>query len=384
MGGAGYLKGRVSSDAICARVLIAGGPLDIHRTMIAGWLTAGKQGRGDGDAPLPAPYPRPKTRDETTSRSPLAAAALAMAAGVAAKRAAQGHITVGTTCSTPRKPTPPASTPRWGEGVDVIQPTNSTGPWAVLTGRHPVRQHGPGRGHRGTHQGRADWAVCPNMRQLPVPGGARVSPIKSIADFKGKTIGVISYCAAGRGHQELDRRVGWTRARRDFVETGRRQTVAALKSGQVTSGTLGFAIATAGNIESSCAASPHQAEKLTFGGSYFVRDDYIAKQPQVIEKVLRCIAQGSAMMIANPEGTVKAHWQVYPNTKPTGLDDAQAFAQALNLVKVRNDFLKIDSGARWGELPPAAAEVMVDFMRSNKRRGKLDPKDLYATSSSTR
>ncbi len=84
------------------------------------------------------------------------------------------------------------------------------------------------------------------------------------------------------------------------------------------------------------------------------------------------------MMVANAEGAVKAHWQVYPNSKPTGVDEKDAFAQAMNLVKVRNDFLKPEKGERWGEFPATASETMVEFMRSNKRiEGALDPKDLY-------
>jgi NitT/TauT family transport system substrate-binding protein len=75
---------------------------------------------------------------------------------------------------------------------------------------------------------------------------------------------------------------------------------------------------------------------------------------------------------------VRAHWKVYPETKPTNVDDATAFAQALHLVKTRNEFIKPEAGTKWGELPPASVETMVDFMRANKRiEGKLDPKDLY-------
>ncbi len=328
----------------------------------------------------------------TSKILPLAlAAALAVAtSGVAAQERPKVIITVGTSvldASQANNTSLPIYTKCWEkEGVDVtIQPTNSTAAMqAVLTGQAQFVNMGPAAAIVARTKGAPIKAVYLNMRRnFQFPVVLESSPIKSIADFKGKTIGVISY-----GAQLVEVIKGMiAEAGLDpnkdvsFVETGAgAQAVAALKSGQVDIwGTWDSQIATAENmgIKLRRFTTPG-AEKLTFGGSYFVRDDYIAKQPQVIEKVLRCIAQGSAMMIANPEGTVKAHWQVYPNTKPTGLDDAQAFAQALNLVKVRNDFLKIDSGARWGELPPAAAEVMVDFMRSNKRiEGKLDPKDLY-------
>jgi NitT/TauT family transport system substrate-binding protein len=209
------------------------------------------------------------------------------------------------------------------------------------------------------------------------------SPIKSIADFKGKTIGVISYGAQLTeiikgmiSESGLDPNKDVT-----FIETGTgAQAVTALKTGQVDIwGTWDSQIASAENmgIKLRRFTTPG-AEKLTFGSSYFVRDDTITKKPAVIEKVLRCVAEGSQMMIDNPQGAVRAHWAVYPNSKPTNLDDAAAFSQALNLVTVRNEFLKLDDAGKWGQFPPSSVDVMVDFMRANKRiEGKLDPKELY-------
>lgn len=321
----------------------------------------------------------------------LALAALAAASFAAtAQERTKVTITVGTTvldASQANNTSLPIHTKCWEkEGLDVtIQPTNSTAAMqAVLTGQAQFVNMGPGAAIIARAKGAPIKAVYLNMRRnFQFPVVLESSPIKSIADFKGKTIGVISYGAqlveiikGMIAESGLDPNKDVT-----FVETGAgAQAVAALKSGQVDIwGTWDSQIATAENmgIKLRRFTTPG-AEKLSFGGSYFVRDDYVAKQPQVIEKVLRCVAQGSAMMLAAPEGAVRVHWQVFPNTKPTGMDEKEAFAQALNLIKVRNEFLKVEAGARWGELPPAAVETMVDFMRSNKRiDGPLNPKDLY-------
>lgn len=323
--------------------------------------------------------------------APLALAALAVATFTAtAQERPKVTITVGTTvldASQANNTSLPIHTKCWEkEGLDVtIQPTNSTAAMqAVLTGQAQFVNMGPGAAIIARTKGAPIKAVYLNMRRnFQFPVVLESSPIKSIADFKGKTIGVISYGAqlveiikGMIAESGLDPNKDVT-----FVETGAgAQAVAALKSGQVDIwGTWDSQIATAENmgIKLRRFTTPG-AEKLSFGGSYFVRDDYVAKQPQVIEKVLRCVAQGSAMMMANPEGSVRAHWQVFPNTKPTGMDEKEAFAQALNLIKVRNEFLKVEGGAKWGELPPAAVETMVDFMRNNKRiDGPLNPKDLY-------
>ena len=133
------------------------------------------------------------------------------------------------------------------------------------------------------------------------------SSIKSIKDFKGKTIGVLSYGSQMvqvfkgmlvEAGLDPEKDVTW-------VETGSgAQAVTALTTGRVDVwGTWDSQIATAENmgVKLRRFTSPY-AEKLNFGGSYFVRDDMVEKRPQVIEKVLRCIAMGSATVMANPDG----------------------------------------------------------------------------------
>jgi NitT/TauT family transport system substrate-binding protein len=272
------------------------------------------------------------------------------------------------------------------EGLDVtIQPTNSSAAMqAVLSGQAQFVNMGPGAAILARAKGAPIKAVYLNMRRnFQFPVVLESSNIKTIQDFKGKTIGVISYGAqlveiikGMIAEAGLDPNKDVT-----FVETGAgAQAIVALTSGRVDVwGTWDSQIATAENmgIKLRRFTTP-EAEKLVFGGSYFVRDDYIEKHPDVIAKVLRCVAQGSAMVLDNPEGAVKAHWKVYPASKPTNLSDADAMKQAMNLVKVRSEFIKPETGARWGEFPPDAAKVMVDFMRTNKRLdAPLDPNSLF-------
>lgn len=272
------------------------------------------------------------------------------------------------------------------EGLDVtIQPTNSSSAMqAVLSGQAQFVNMGPGAAILARSKGAPIKAVYLNMRhnfQFPVV--LESSSIKSIKDFKGKTIGVISYGAqlveiikGMIAEAGLDPNKDVT-----FVETGAgAQAVAALTSGKVDVwGTWDSQIATAENmgIKLRRFTSP-EAEKLVFGGSYFVRDDFIEKHPEIVEKVLRCVAQGSALVLENPQGAVKAHWSVYPSSKPTNLTDEQALEQAMHLIKVRSEFLRPNDGEQWGQFPPQAAKVMVDFMKANNRlQGDLDPESLY-------
>ncbi|GAB2885318.1 ABC transporter substrate-binding protein [Paralcaligenes sp. KSB-10] len=318
------------------------------------------------------------------------AAALIAGSAVAAPERTKVTIAIGTSvidASQANNTSVPIYTGCWQrEGLDVtIQPTNSSSAMqAVLSGQAQFVNMGPGAAILARAKGAPIKAVYLNMRrnfQFPVVLAS--SSIKSIQDFKGKTIGVISYGAqlveiikGMLAEAGLDPNKDVT-----FVETGAgAQAIAALTSGRVDVwGTWDSQIATAENmgIKLRRFTTP-EAEKLVFGGSYFVRDDYVKSHPEVIEKVLRCVAEGSALVLANPEGAVKAHWKVYPSSKPTNLSDAEAMKQALNLIKVRSEFLRLEPGMRWGEFPPKAAKVMVDFMRANKRlKGELDPETLY-------
>lgn len=257
-------------------------------------------------------------------------------------------------------------------GLDVtLQPTNSTTAMqAVLTGRADMVNMGPAAAIIARTKGAPIKAVYLNMRhnfQFPVV--LDNSPVKSIADFKGKTIGVLSY-----GSQMVQIFKGMlseagVNPDKDvvFVETGSgAQAITALAKGRVDIwGTWDSQIATAENMGLKLRrfTSPY-AEKLNFGGAYFVRDDMVTKRPQVIEKVLRCVAMGSVTALANPEGALKVHWKVFPLTKPTGVDEDTAIRQGLHIVETRGEFLKLEPGVKWGEIPISAVANMVAFMKA--------------------
>ena len=299
-------------------------------------------------------------------------------------------IAVGTTvldASQANNTSVPIATGCWEkEGLDVtIQPTNSSAATqAVLSGQAQFVLMGPGRAVISRAQGAPLKAVYMNMRKnFQFPVVLESSPIQSVADFKGKTMGVISYGAqlvsiikgmAAEAGLDPDKDL-------TIIETGvGAQAVSALTSGRVDVwGTWDSQIATAENmgIKLRRFTSPY-AEKLTFGSSYFVRDDYIKSHPEVIAKVLRCVARSTVMTAANPEGAVKAHWRVYPATKPTGVSEDEAFRQAMHILKVRDEFLALEPGVRWGEFPKGSVADMVAFMKATgELKGDVKPDDLF-------
>ena len=271
-------------------------------------------------------------------------------------------------------------------GLDVtLQPTNSTAAMqAVLSGQADMVNMGPAAAIIARTKGAPIKAVYLNMRhnfQFPVV--LENSPIKSLADFKGKTIGVASYGAQmlqifrgmlSEAGLNPDKDV-------TFVETGTgAQAIAALVRGRVDIwGTWDSQIATAENqgIKLRRFSSPY-ADKLNFGGSYFVRDDMISKRPQVIAKVLRCVAIGSQTALTNPQAALQVHWKVFPLTKPSNVDTATAIRQGLHIINTRNEFLKLEPGVQWGEIPLSAVANMVAFMKAaNVIQSSPPLHDLY-------
>jgi NitT/TauT family transport system substrate-binding protein len=326
---------------------------------------------------------------KTNLLTALAAGAFALAGG-SAFAAEKVVIAIGTSvfdASQANNTSLPFFTKCWEkEGLNVeLQPTSSTAAMqAVLSGQANMVNMGPAAGVIARGKGAPLTAVYVNMRKnFQFPVVLESSPIKTIADFKGKTMGVFSYGAqmvkvfrgmAAESGLNPDTDL-------NIVETGvGAQAITALQTGRVDIwGTWDSQIATAENagLKLRRFTTP-AAEKLTWGGSYFVRDDYVKSNPQAIEKTLRCIAQGSVYAIANPEAAVKAHWQIYPATKPTGIEESKAFQQALHLLNTRIEFLKLKPGEKWGEFPHQMVAETVKFMRdTGELQADLDPKVLY-------
>lgn len=324
--------------------------------------------------------------------SAYAAAGVAVAAlGVGAARAEdKATIAIGLAVvdvSQANNTSIPMYTKCWEkEGVNVqIQLTNASAAMqTMLNGQVEFVNMGPAAAVLARAKGAPIKSVYMSIRHnYNFPVVLDDSSIKSIADFKGKTIGVFSYGAqmvkifkamVREAGMDPEKDVTW-------VETGMgAQAVTALSSKRVDVwGTWDAQIANAENMGMKLRRfSSPSADKLGWGSGYFVRDDYVKSNPQTIVKVMRCVAQGTLFALTNPEATVRIHWKMFPNSKPTGLSDEEAMRQALHVLKTRLSFVALEPGAKWGQLPPAAAADMVSFMKSTgELKDELDPTTLY-------
>lgn len=323
----------------------------------------------------------------TMSGIALAIAALGGGEAVAQQKVTLAIATAVLDVSQANVSSIPLYTGCWKQaGLDVtVQTTSgSTAIQALATGQVDFAYLGAANVITARAKGAPLKSVYLNLRknfQFPVVMDS--SPIKSIAQFKGKTIGVASYgtptlqvVKAMLVEAGLDPNKDVT-----FIETGfGAQAVAALTNKTVDVwGTWDSQAATAENLGVKLRrfSSPY-ADRLRLGAAFFVREDRIKKDPQAIAGLLKCVAKASAMIARDPEGAVRAHWKIYPATKPSGVADAEAFAQALHILKTRSEFVKLEPGEKWGEIPLEAVTAMVEFMQTNGAQlGDMKAADFF-------
>jgi NitT/TauT family transport system substrate-binding protein len=115
------------------------------------------------------------------------------------------------------------------------------------------------------------------------------------------------------------------------------------------------------------------------GNAILCREDFIKQHPQAVGKLLRGIAKATVFGLANPEGTIRHHWKMYPGTKPQGVEDAKLMPESLRIFNSRFDGLKLRPGqSRWGESFPAEwAGLAAIAKHSGQIPESLDPSTVY-------
>lgn len=78
-------------------------------------------------------------------------------------------------------------------------------------------------------------------------------------------------------------------------------------------------------------------------------EETIKKYPDQAIKVARGIAKSTIFGLNNPEGAIRKHWELYPQTKPQSPDMEKAMADAKRIFFSRFDLLRKPQGVKWGE-----------------------------------
>lgn len=213
---------------------------------------------------------------------------------------------------------------------------------------------------------------------MMVPEG---SDIDSVADLKGKSLGVTSVASSGRTFartaMELD---GMDPDSAKFVPIGvGAQQLNAVKDGKVDALALWdtqYAILEGAGVKLTPLTVPQVAD--SWGGGFAVTKETLENKKDVIERFGRAIAKSFAFTTANPEAAIHDLWKARPETRGSGPEDA-AMDKALKVLNVRiaNQGVEEDN---WGGIDKKAAQDMVDFMASAKLINKSFPAtDIYTT-----
>jgi NitT/TauT family transport system substrate-binding protein len=204
-----------------------------------------------------------------------------------------------------------------------------------------------------------DWSVA-------VPEGG---PIHSIADLKGKTLGVFSLATGGINYfNSLLRRNGIDPRDVKLVPLGLGAApIQALKRGDVQ-GLLYWAAAVAGfenaglKLHRLVGEDWHSYPDFSLA----VMQGTLDKDPKTVIGVSRAIAKATVFALANPDCARRIQWKAYPAMKPSGTDEATLIRWDLNNEQAQLDTLKagfeLNGGKVWGHVDPGAFDRLSAFM----------------------
>ena len=219
-----------------------------------------------------------------------------------------------------------------------------------------------------------------NIYGIAVPAD---SPVQKIADLKGKTIGVISMGSAGVPVAKALVATAGLNPDSDvnIVVAGEgAQTAAMVRSKQVDA---------LSQFDTQYAMVENAGVKLRVldtrdidrypSNGLLALEETLRTRPNDAAAVARGYAKGTIFAINNPEAAVRILYEMYPQTKPTGKDEATAVRDDVRVLQARIVNWKLDKAGvtRWGENSEANYAAYADFLlKWGVIKQKVDAKDL--------
>jgi NitT/TauT family transport system substrate-binding protein len=207
-------------------------------------------------------------------------------------------------------------------------------------------------------------------------------PVKSVADFKGKTIGVSSLGTGGIPLLKAYLRANGLDPDKDVsiqpVGFGG-MAVQALNSGRVD-GLMYWASAIASFESAGVAMRTFRApEWKTYADFSLITLDATAKDhPELVEAVMRGMAKASWFTVSNADCARRLFWKRFPDLRASAGSDEAAkvqfdLKQIDTGVKSMQEVRDLGGGKQWATAPLAGYERMQQFMVDNKVIDKPAP-----------
>jgi NitT/TauT family transport system substrate-binding protein len=194
------------------------------------------------------------------------------------------------------------------------------------------------------------------------------SPIKTLADLKGKKIGVQAMASAGypviRAIVASEGMDPDTDISVIVVGEGA-QAAALVRSGQVDALSLydvQYALIENAGVPLR-RIEAKQIDRYPSNG-FIALDETLEKNRAQAVALTQGYAKGTLFAIANPEAAVRILWEVFPLTKATGKDEATALKDDMKAIQARIVNWKLEKAGvtHWGENSVANYDAYLDFL----------------------
>ncbi|HEX9462484.1 MAG TPA: ABC transporter substrate-binding protein [Alphaproteobacteria bacterium] len=206
-----------------------------------------------------------------------------------------------------------------------------------------------------------------NIYGIDVPAE---SPVKTFKDLKGKKIGVASMASGG---VIIARAIAATNGMNpdsdvNIVVSGEGAQAAALvRSKQVDALSLydtQYALVENAGMKLRPLADANKEISRYPSNGFAALDSTLKNKREQSVAVARGYARGTVWTMANPEAAIRILYEVFPQTKSLGKDDATAMKEDLKTLAARAENWKLEKAdvKRWGESNEANYAAYVDFM----------------------
>lgn len=197
------------------------------------------------------------------------------------------------------------------------------------------------------------------------------SPVKSAADLRGKKIGLTSMASAGLiVARALVKTEGMDPDKDVQIVVGGEgaQTAALLRSKQIDALSqfdTQYALVENTGIKLRMLPRP-EIEKFPSNGFVALDETLTNKRKEAIA-VTKGYAMGTVFAMANPEAAVRIFWDVFPQSKAVGKDEATALRDDVNTLKARIVNWRLEAGGakKWGESVEANYQAYLDWLLKN-------------------
>jgi len=204
-----------------------------------------------------------------------------------------------------------------------------------------------------------------NIYGIAVP---QDSPVHTIADLKGKTIGVISMGSAGVPVAKALVAAAGLDPDKDVT------IVSAGEGAQTAAMVRGKQVDALSQYDTQYAMVDNAGVKLRLletkeidrypSNGFLALEETLKSRRKDAVAVARGYAMGTVFAIANPEAAVRILYEVFPQTKPTGKDEATSVRDDTKVIQARITNWKLDKAGvkRWGENSEANYQAYADFL----------------------